>query len=353
MELYRRHSADCKHKSKGSAYTKCNCPIWVDARPKFRRSLGTRDWQRAIRKLDKIATGESATDSRLLSEAVKLYLEDCAARGLRESTLISYTNTLEELRDHFQPLTEVVEIAPSMISRYRQERKIALSSQRKELEHIRAFFWWCVHQHWITDNPSKRIKAPAAQDPPTLPYEPEEVVALLDACGRMENFNTASVERAKIRARALVLLLLYSGFRVSDAVRLERSKLRADGRLLVRTMKTGKHLYIKLPPVCLESLAALPKESEYFFWSGTADLDTALKSARRTIACLGRITGINAHPHRFRDTFAVELLLKGTDIRTVQLLLGHKSLKTTELHYAPWVQRMQQIVDEALEKLSY
>jgi len=49
----------------------------------------------------------------------------------------------------------------------------------------------------------------------------------------------------------------------------------------------------------------------------------------------------DAHPHRFRDTFAVELLLSGVPIEGVSILLGHGSVRITEKHYAPWVRDRQ------------
>jgi integrase len=55
---------------------------------------------------------------------------------------------------------------------------------------------------------------------------------------------------------------------------------------------------------------------------------------------------IKAHPHMFRDTFAVELLLAGVPMEDVQILLGHTSIRTTERNYAPWVKARQ----ERLEK---
>jgi len=55
--------------------------------------------------------------------------------------------------------------------------------------------------------------------------------------------------------------------------------------------------------------------------------------------------GTNALSHRFRDTFAVKLLERGTSIESVSVLLGHKSIRITEKHYSPWVRSRQ----EALE----
>ena len=48
------------------------------------------------------------------------------------------------------------------------------------------------------------------------------------------------------------------------------------------------------------------------------------------------------HPHMFRDTFAVEMLLAGVPLEQVSILLGHKSVKITEKHYAPWVKARQE-----------
>jgi integrase/recombinase XerD len=49
-----------------------------------------------------------------------------------------------------------------------------------------------------------------------------------------------------------------------------------------------------------------------------------------------------SHPHMFRDTFAVEMLLAGVPLEQVSMLLGHKSVKITEKHYAPWVEARQE-----------
>jgi integrase/recombinase XerD len=150
----------------------------------------------------------------------------------------------------------------------------------------------------------------------------------------------------------MVLTLLYSGFRISDAVKLARAKVNMQtGQLLIRMMKTGAPLYVRLPQIALDALAALPVESPYFFWSGKSKLSCAIGSARRTIDCLLNLAKvIDGHPHRFRDTFSVALLTNGTDLRTVQLLLGHTSIKTTEKHYAPFVVSMQRALDEAVSR---
>ena len=95
-----------------------------------------------------------------------------------------------------------------------------------------------------------------------------------------------------------------------------------------------------------------------FFWNDQSKLSTAIGNARRTISRVlntARLKGqpIKGHPHRFRDTFSVTLLGQGRDIRTVQLLLGHTSLKTTEKHSAPFVDSFQRMLDTVTADLDF
>ena len=76
-------------------------------------------------------------------------------------------------------------------------------------------------------------------------------------------------------------------------------------------------------------------------------------NARKTISRVLAVAGFKGHPHRFRDTFSVSLLEKGENLHTVQLLLGHTSIKTTEKHYAPFVESFQRVLDAATSKLDF
>jgi hypothetical protein len=93
----------------------------------------------------------------------------------------------------------------------------------------------------------------------------------------------------------------------------------------------------------VEALAACPRISErYWFWTGIGSKETLTGNWRRSFRRLCEIAGVQGgHPHRFRDTLAVELLLDGMPIERVSVLLGHSSVKITERHYAPWVQARQ------------
>jgi integrase len=65
---------------------------------------------------------------------------------------------------------------------------------------------------------------------------------------------------------------------------------------------------------------------------------------------LFRLAEMSGHAHRFRDTFAVELLSKNVPIEHVSILLGHASTKITEKHYSPWVAARQEQLEDSVRK---
>jgi len=94
----------------------------------------------------------------------------------------------------------------------------------------------------------------------------------------------------------------------------------------------------------------------YFFWSGNGHPKSAVANWQRSMRRLFTLADIKSpdgvkkrgHPHMFRDTFAVELLLAGVPMDQVSLLPGHTSIKTTERHYAPFVKARQLQLQESV-----
>jgi integrase len=167
---------------------------------------------------------------------------------------------------------------------------------------------------------------------PTLPFEDADVERILKAADQISDWGTFGP-----KARAMVLLLRYSGLRMQDGACLERARLK-NGKLFLYTQKTGTPVNCPLPPVAVSALNDLSNaHADYFFWDGRSERETTVKSWNRVFRKMFRsakppIEG--GHPHRFRDTFAVSLLLKGVELTHVSILLGHASIKITERHTA-------------------
>ena len=91
---------------------------------------------------------------------------------------------------------------------------------------------------------------------------------------------------------------------------------------------------------------------EHFFWAGTGNLDVIVGSWQKRLRKLFRLAKINSgHAHRFRDTFATELLLAGVPIERASILLGHQSVKVTEKYYSAWTAARRRQAEEDLQRV--
>ena len=153
------------------------------------------------------------------------------------------------------------------------------------------------------------------------------------------------------RVRAFILFLRYSGLRIGNAATCPKNRLVGD-RLFLYMQKTGVPVNVKLPSFLVEQLVNLPSISkDYFFWTGVRTRDTVAGNRRRSLRKIFKLAAIKkGHPHRFRDTFAVELLLAGVPLEHVSVLLGHSSVRITERHYAPWIRARQEQLEAEIQR---
>jgi site-specific recombinase XerD len=216
-------------------------------------------------------------------------------------------------------------------------------TRRKELEHVRFLLWFCVSQGWIENNPasghgegkSKAIRIKVPKGGSYQPFTEEEVERLLQAAETINNNNKRWINRARLRARAMILVMCYSGLRISDVATLRRDEVQPTGLMKDHMLVKTKVLHwTRFGEDTLRALLALPVESEYFFWSGPKEskMTTCCGTMRRTLSSIGKRTSIAVHPHRFRNTFSLRVMDETNDIRTLQQLLGHQNLSSTQAY---------------------
>ena len=117
---------------------------------------------------------------------------------------------------------------------------------RKNIEIMRTFFAFCVKSGWVTVNPAKAVKAPIVPPNPTLPFTDEEFEKTLWAVDLFRETHPKVTAEKQRKLKALVLVMRYSGIRISDAVGSKRDRIE-KGKLFLYQAKTGTPVWIPLP----------------------------------------------------------------------------------------------------------
>lgn len=335
LKPFRRHLKRC------STPTKCECPVWAygdfNGKPRQRISLYTTDWNTGLVRCAELDQAQPVKGKKLTAESVDEFLA-CKDGKLAPGSLRLYRICLDKAIAGLPPVLE--DVTNVAVNRWIGSLTLKPSTIRQQFAVVGVWLRWCHRQGYLSEDVTWNVQKPTQRPHPTMPLTTGETAALLAGC-------QTSVHRA------LILTMLYTGLRVGDVAVLERSKvdLRA-GRLVLYVAKSGHRVSLKIPPELCAALDALPKRGPTFFGYKSAGA-----GGRSIFGIVGRIAkraGLShVHPHRLRDTFACRLLESGADLRTVQHLLGHSTIRTTETHYAPFVASHQLLLDAAVSKLDF
>ena len=357
LTLYRRHVQTCAKKSRKDK--RCRCPVWVEGTlggDYIRRSLDVTSWEAGSAIVNRWSeagkVGEVKSGSVFIAEAVEKYLADATARGLRPATITKLKSIFTKqflgwcTDKGFRYLRE---LSVERMREFRESWSDAPLAASKKLQRLRGFFYFCMRSEWITRNPARELGMPKVEQNQAMPFTDDEWKKILDAISKYP-LKGIYGDLSRPRLRAFVLVLRYAGLRIGDVVTLRKDRI-SDSRLLLRTTKTGTHVFIPLPDGVLEALSAIDiGDSPYYFWSGNGLVKSAVANWQRSLRRLFTIAKVDGWAHKFRHTFSISLLQRGVPIDQVSVLLGHRSVKITEKHYAAWVKGRQDALEAAVRK---
>ncbi len=276
-----------------------------------------------------------------------------AVRGLSARTVEAYGRDLADLSAFLAERdgADVVAVDEDSLTAWLRAQKAAgrsPSTRARRLAAVRAYLRYLREERVRDDDPGLRLPAPRKRRPLPRVLSEADVERLLASPG--------TTTPRDLRDRAMLELLYASGLRVTELCALRTGQLDLR-RGLVRVM--GKGSRERIVPVGAKALAALrdyleqgrselhPRGDTLF--PGRAGRPMTRQNFWVQLRRLGQAAGIEAErlsPHVVRHSFATHLVEHGADLRTVQQLLGHRDISTTEIYTHVARERLRRLYDE-------
>lgn len=258
-----------------------------------------------------------------MSELRRQMLADLRIRNYAERTQRIYVTRVAEMAQYFRrsPDTLNAEEIKGYLRYLKEERRVSRSAFAQVVGGLRFLYRVTLDRSELIPHiPYPRLKR---RHPVVL--SPEEVVRLLRAIGNLKH-------------RTVAMVLYGAGLRISEALALELVDV--DSARMVLTVRHGKgdqDRQVALSSVLLEGLRAYwraYRPETCLFPGETADQPMRPETIQRALKAARIRAGIAkcATPHTLRHSYATHLMEAGTDLRVIQTLLGHRSLRTTQVY---------------------
>ena len=293
------------------------------------------------------------------AELIAAYEEHLVlVRNLAENSIRGYVSDLESFLRHLEKL-HVEEFSQLELTHLRswladlQSTGVARSTMARRIVSIRAFTYWAASQGWIKSDFGAALAIPKPHK--TLP----EVLDIADTeivIASMQLRSTEDPSPITVRDLAMIEVLYATGIRVSELCGLDLRSI-DEARNTLQVM--GKGIKERVVPIGIPALNALrdylriarpelvgeKSGSAVFLGSRGNRIDQ--RTVREVVYQAMGAVGSKMGPHGLRHTAATHLLEGGADLRTVQEILGHSSLATTQIYTHISPERLQKAFDTA------
>jgi integrase/recombinase XerD len=286
-----------------------------------------------------------------------------AEQGASRNTLLAYGRDLKDYVGWLERVKQdIATVTRDQVEAYLIDcdaQGLSRATRARRLSALKQIYRFAFEEGWRTDNPAIQIRGPGRDKRLPKTLEVPEVDKLLRAAR-----DTGRSAADRLRNTCLMELLYATGMRVSELVSLPVSSARGDPRMLLVMGKGDKERMVPLSPDARTALgqwlkardeAEEAKEAKGLaasrFLFPSRGKDGHLTRHRfylliKELAVTGGVSPDKVTPHTLRHAFATHLLANGADLRSIQTLLGHADIATTEIYTHVLDARLNELVLE-------
>src|ERR1019366_8280345 len=377
LVLFKRHFAECDvHKSKVPLdkrrfWFACECPFWIVGKtpagnPVPRQSTGTPDRKKAealrssliVEEQDERANGET------LASCITTYLESREHEvGVKTYGQIKFLMGRLQRYCTERGIYKTNELSVDLLENFKIHGLAGLkkdTSKATSVSNLRCFLRVAYRRGWIAESLVDKVTTHKAVYEQKEPYTDKEVAKILAESLKLSHGTHGYAKRPKT-FRLLLELMLETGMRVGDAILFDPAKLvKGETRWIYtyQMQKQKKTEAVKWVEAFLpESLKVAIDQCEWqsktlpFAFGSSKNPSYLANEVYERMKTVGLRCGVaDCRPHRLRDTRAVRWLLQGLQVGDVNRLLGHSSVRVTELYYSKWISsrktRLERLLSE-------
>jgi len=280
-------------------------------------------------------------DPKALIEEFQDYLR--VQRSVADNTLSSYQADLRQFFEYYLGGTKELSVQLSKIKEqdirkfldHLAEHKISLRSIQRKMTALRGLFRYLLSKGYLKNSPVEDIKTPRLETSLPQVFSVQEVESLLAAPDRRQSLG--------MRDAAMLELMYSCGLRVTELLDLELNAIRWDeGSLIVRG-KRDRERWVPMGKVAREALREYLETARPTLMKGRYHENVFVNNRGLRLTRQGYWKILKAyalklqfkrdlHPHILRHSFASHMLERGADLRSIQELLGHSDIATTQIY---------------------
>ena len=290
-----------------------------------------------------------------LEAKMATYLEYCEYRKeLDKKTLKAYRIDLHQYFEFVcvdEPEKEKIEEYITHLHKNYKQKTV-----KRKIASIKAYYNYLEETEIITENPFRKIKVRFKENvtlPKIIPRE--EIEQLLNYMYKCLNESTVSSRKYMFRDITIIEVFFATGARVYEISNIRKDSINLNTGLIRLMGKGGKERYVQISSTSVLSLLkkyyaeneSVIRQSGYFFVNNRGNRYTE-QSIRLMLKKYTEQSGIerNITPHMFRHSFATYLIEEGVDVSCVQQILGHSSIKTTQIYIHIAAKKQAEILKE-------